>query len=73
MTKSWIKWVGNVAHMGARETHVKVWSESKKGKDHLEDKGVDGTIILKWIIKKLNGRVWSAFIWFAIGTSGGLL
>ena len=29
-----------------------------KERDCLEDKGVDGHIILKWIIKKPNGRQW---------------
>jgi hypothetical protein len=39
----------------------------------LEDPGVDGTIILKWIFKKWDGRVWTGLIWLRIGTGGGLL
>jgi hypothetical protein len=38
-----------------------------------EDKGVDGRIILQWIIEKYGGNLWIGFIWFRIGTSGGLL
>jgi hypothetical protein len=36
-----------------------------KGRDHSEDLGIDGSIILKWM--------WIGFIWFRIGTSGGLM
>jgi hypothetical protein len=33
------------------EVHMGVWWG-----DHFEDLGVDGRIILKWIVKKLNGE-----------------
>jgi hypothetical protein len=29
--------------------------------------------VLKWILKKLDRRVWAKFIWLRIGTSGGPL
>jgi hypothetical protein len=31
-----------------------------------------GRIILRWILDKLDGVVWTGFIWLRIMTSGGL-
>jgi hypothetical protein len=52
---------------------TKYWSGNPKGKVHLEDLGVDGSIILKWLLGKYGGKVWTGCIWFRIGTSGGRL
>jgi len=43
------------------------------GTDHLEDLGVDVSIILEWIIVNQCRKLWTAFIWLRIGASGGLL
>jgi len=53
--------------------HTKFLSENLNGGDHLEDLDVDGKTILEWILGKYDGKVWTGFIWFGIGSSGWLL
>ena len=43
-----------------------------EGKGNLEDPGVDGRIILRWIVRKCD-RVWTKSSWLRIGTCGGHL
>jgi hypothetical protein len=45
------RWAGHVACMGAREMHTGFWWGNLREGDHLGDQGVDGMIILKWILK----------------------
>jgi hypothetical protein len=51
------------------EMHTKFLLENLKGRDHMEDLGIDRRIILEWILKKQVGRVWNEFIWLRTGTS----
>jgi hypothetical protein len=39
------------------EKRIQNLSENLKGRDNLGDLGLDGTIILKWILKKWGARV----------------
>ena len=39
----------------------------------MKDPGVDGRIILKYILKKWNETAWTGSIWLRIGTDGRLL
>jgi hypothetical protein len=52
---------------------TKFRSESLKGRDNLEELGIDGWTVLKWILRQQCGRVWTGFIWLRIETGGGLL
>jgi hypothetical protein len=53
--------------------HTGFWWGDQRKRDHLEDRGVDGRVILKLIFKEWNGEIWSGFIWLGRGTGGGRL
>jgi len=42
-------------------------------RNHLENLGVEGGIILKWALEKWEGKAWTGLIWFRTGTGCRLL
>jgi hypothetical protein len=55
------------------EMHTKFWLTNLEGRDHVEDLGIAGRIILEWILGNYGGKVWTGFIWHRIGTVDRLL
>jgi hypothetical protein len=47
------------------------WGGNLREGDHLGDPGVDGRIILRWIVRKWDVGVWTGLSWLRIGTVGG--
>jgi hypothetical protein len=38
-------------------------------RDHFEDLGVKGRLVLKWILDKWDEKAWNGFIWHRLLTS----
>ena len=47
-----MRWAWHVARMGRGEMHTGFWWGYLNKRDHLEDPGVDGRIVLRWIFRK---------------------
>jgi hypothetical protein len=47
-----MRWAGHVTRMGGMRNARKVLVGKPEGINYSEDPGVDGTIILKWILEK---------------------
>jgi len=58
---------------GRGKAHTGFWCGNLRERDHLENPGVDGRIILRWIFRKWDLGVWTGSIWLRTGNSGGHL
>jgi hypothetical protein len=68
-----LRWAGHVTRMGETRNAYRILWESQKEGDHQEDQDVGGWNILKWILEREDGMIWTGSNWLRIGTSGGLL
>jgi hypothetical protein len=59
--------------LGRGEVYEGFWWGNLRERDYLEDPGIDGRIILKWIPKKWDGEAGNALLWLRIGRGDGRL
>jgi len=62
----WHAWKG-------REVHTECWLGNAKNREHNEELCVDRRIILKWTLKKWDGRTSTGLTCLRTGPSGGSL
>jgi hypothetical protein len=68
-----MRWAGQVARMGERRGVYRVLVGKPEGKRPLGRPRRKGGIILRWIFRKWDVRVWFGSSWLRIRTGGGLL
>jgi hypothetical protein len=68
-----MRWEGHVAYIEEKLNSCRCWWKSHKERDDWEGLDIGGRIILKRILEKWDGVVWTGFIQLRIGTSGGFL
>ena len=66
-----IRWAGHVARMRRGEACTGFWWGNLRERDHWEDPGVDGRIII--LIQDVGCGRMDGSSWFRIGTGGGHL
>ena len=59
-----------MGHVWETEVHSGFWWGNLSERDHLENLGLDGRLILKWIFKKRDGES-AGLIGIRIWTAGG--
>jgi len=62
--------VGHVHVWESGEVCKMFWWENLRKGEHLEDPGIYGRIILRWIFTKWDVRIWIESMWTRIGTGG---
>jgi hypothetical protein len=58
---------------GEKRNAYRILVGTPEGKNHKEDQGVGGRIILKWILEGWDGVIWTGLIWLRIWIGEGLL
>ena len=55
------------------QVHTGFWWVDLKERQHLKDLGINGRVILKWVLKKCDAEAWIGLIWPWIWTGEGIL
>jgi hypothetical protein len=69
-----MRWGGDMWHAWGRgEVFTGFWLGDPRAKDHSEDLGIGGRIILRWTLGRWGSMRRTGFGWRRIGSGGGLV
>jgi hypothetical protein len=68
-----MRWAGQRHIWETGNMHTGVWWKNLREREHLENVGINGTIIISNTFKNLDAEAWSGLIRLRRGTHGGLL
>jgi len=68
-----MRWARHVACIRREEVRTGFCWGNLRERECLEDSGIDGRVISKWIFRKWNVGAWTGLISLRIGTGGELL
>jgi len=57
--------------LGRVKVYTGFWSGNLRERNHLEDAGIDGRKMLRWIFRKWDVKEWTGSVWLGIGTGPG--
>ena len=66
-----MSWTGQIARRGGVEVYTWICWETLRKSDHLENTSLDGRILMRWIFRDCDVRVWTDSVWLKLGTGGG--
>jgi len=61
-----------VTYGGEERRYTGFWWGNLRERDHVEDPGIDGRIILRWLFRKWNVGAWTGSSYIRRGTGGRL-
>jgi len=59
--------------MGRGEVCRRFWWGNLSERDHLENQGLDGSVVLRWIFRNWGVGIWTGWIWHKMCKGGGHL
>jgi len=68
-----MRWAGHVARMGEERGVYRVLLGKPEGRNHWEDLGVNGWVILGWISRRWDVGIWTGLGWPRVEKGGRCL